>query len=102
MAEPTAHTEAPGGKPAFPPFQTETFPSQLVWLAISFVVLYALMAKVALPRVTAIFEERSKRISGDLKAAGDFKEQSDAAHVAYEKALADARGHAQSIANEMR
>ena len=102
MAEPTAHTEAPGGKTAFPPFQTQTFPSQLVWLAISFVLLYVLMAKVALPRIGAIFEERSKRISGDLKAAHDFKEQSDVAHAAYEKALADARGRAQSIANGMR
>ena len=102
MAEPTAHTEAPGGKTVFPPFQTQTFPSQIVWLAISFVLLYVLMAKVALPRIGAIFEERSKRISGDLKAAQGFKEQSDAAHTAYEKALADARGRAQSIANDMR
>jgi F-type H+-transporting ATPase subunit b len=102
MAEPTAHTEAPGGKTAFPPFQTQTFPSQLVWLAISFVLLYVLMAKIALPRVGAIFEERSRRISGDLKAAHDLKEQSDAAHAAYEKALGDARNRAQSIANGMR
>ena len=102
MAEPAAHTEAPGGKTAFPPFQTQTFPSQLVWLAISFVLLYVLMAKIALPRIGAIFEERSKRISGDLKAAHDFKEQSDAAHAAYEKALGDARGRAQGIANGMR
>jgi F-type H+-transporting ATPase subunit b len=102
MAEPTAHTEAPGGKTAFPPFQTQTFPSQLVWLAISFVLLYVLMAKIALPRVGAIFEERSRRISGDLKAAHDLKEQSDAAHAAYEKALGDARDRAQSIANGMR
>jgi F-type H+-transporting ATPase subunit b len=102
MAEPTAHTEAPGGKIPFPPFQTQTFPSQLVWLAISFILLYVLMAKIALPRVAAIFDERSKRISGDLKAAHDLKEQSDAAHAAYEKALADARGRAQSMANDMR
>jgi F-type H+-transporting ATPase subunit b len=102
MAEPTAHTEAPGGKPAFPPFQTQTFPSQLVWLAVSFVLLYVLMAKVALPRIGAIFAERAKRISDDLKAAQGFKEQSDAAHAAYDKALADARARAQSIANQMR
>jgi F-type H+-transporting ATPase subunit b len=102
MAEPAAHTEAPGGKTAFPPFQTQTFPSQLVWLAISFVLLYVLMAKIALPRIGAIFEERSKRISDDLKAAHDLKEQSDAAHAAYEKALGDARGRAQGIANGMR
>jgi F-type H+-transporting ATPase subunit b len=103
MAEPTAHTEAPagpGGHPAFPPFQTETFPSQLVWLAVSFVLLYVLMSRLALPRVGAILEARSKRIADDISAANRLKEQSDAAHAAYEKSLADARSRAQGIAAE--
>ena len=79
-----------------------TFPSQLIWLAVSFVLLYVLMSKIALPRIGAIFAERSKRIGDDLKAAQGFKEQSDAAHAAYEKALADARARAQAIANATR
>src|SRR4029077_10365393 len=102
MAEPAAHSQVPAGHPAFPPFQAEHFPSQLVWLAVSFVLLYVLMAKVALPRIAAIFAERSKRIGDDLKAAESLKVQSDAAHAAYEKALADARGRAQAIAAETR
>src|ERR1700734_3317852 len=102
MAEPAAHSQVPAGHPAFPPFEAEHFPSQLAWLAVSFVLLYALMAKVALPRIGAIFAERSKRIGDDLKAAQGFKEQSDTAHSAYEKALADARARAQAIAAETR
>jgi F-type H+-transporting ATPase subunit b len=102
MAEPAAHTQAPAGHGAFPPFQSEHFPSQLAWLAFSFVLLYVLMAKVALPRIGAIIAERSKRIGDDLSAAEKFKQQSDAAHAAYEKALADARGRAQAIAAETR
>ena len=35
-----AHTEADGGHGAFPPFDTSTFPSQLVSLVIAFVALY--------------------------------------------------------------
>jgi F-type H+-transporting ATPase subunit b len=60
------------------------------------------MSKIALPRIGAIFAERSKRIGDDIKAANDFKEKSDTAHAAYEKALADARSRAQSIASSTR
>jgi F-type H+-transporting ATPase subunit b len=102
MAEPTAHTEHPAGHSAFPPFQSEHFPSQLLWLAVSFVLLYALMSRIALPRIGAILAERSKLISDDLAAAERLKEQSNAAHAAYEKSLADARGRAQTIASSTR
>lgn len=102
MAAPAANTEAPGGQHRFPPFQTENFPSQLVWLTLSFALLYVLMAKVALPRIGSILAERSKRIAEDIAAAQRFKERSDAAHAAYEKALADARARAQAIANATR
>ncbi len=102
MAEPTAHTEAPAGHSAFPPFQAEHFPSQLLWLAVSFVLLYVLMSKIALPRIGSILADRSKRIGDDLAAAERLKEQSDAAHAAYEKALADARARAQAMASATR
>ena len=102
MAETTAHSEAPGGKHAFPPFESQHFPSQLFWLALTFILLYVLMSRIALPRVASIFAERSKRISDDLAAANRFKEQSEAANAAYLKSLADARARAQGIANATR
>ena len=106
MAEPhttsTEHVPAGEHKGAFPPFQSQTFASQLVWLAIAFVLLYALMAKWALPRVGRIIESRQKRIADDLADAERLKVQSDEAVAAYEKALADARARAQAIANETR
>jgi F-type H+-transporting ATPase subunit b len=86
----------------FPPFQSHSFASQLVWLVIAFVLLYVLMSKLALPRVGAIIEARQKRIADDLADAGKLKQQSDEAVTAYEKALADARARAQVIANETR
>jgi F-type H+-transporting ATPase subunit b len=107
MAEPihttsTEHVPTAEHGGGFPPFNTETFPSQLVWLIITFVLLYALMAKWALPQVGRVIENRQKRIAGDVAEAGRLKAQSDEAVEAYEKALADARARAQAIANETR
>ncbi|MGB8577533.1 MAG: F0F1 ATP synthase subunit B, partial [Pseudolabrys sp.] len=106
MAEP-AHTTstghpAEGGHGGFPPFQSQTFASQLVWLAIAFVLLYVLMSKLALPRVASIIEGRQKHIDNDLTEASRLKSESDAAVAAYEKSLADARARAQTMANETR
>jgi F-type H+-transporting ATPase subunit b len=97
-----AHTEHPGGKPPFPPFNKETFASQLVWLVIFFVALYLIIARLAIPRLGGIIEARSERIDGDMAEAKRLKDQSDAALAAYEKSLADARARAQALAGETR
>ena len=95
-------TEAHGGSSAFPPLDTSTFPSQLFWLVIFFALLYLLMSRVALPRIAKILDNRASRIEGDLAKAKALKDETEAAVQAYEKALADARGKAQSIATETR
>jgi F-type H+-transporting ATPase subunit b len=105
MAE-KAHTgtEAAGAAHAgaFPPFARETFPSQLLWLAITFGVLYVLMSKVALPRVAAVLHKRAQTISGNLGEAQAMKAQSEAAGAAYETSLAQARDKAKAIAQQTR
>jgi F-type H+-transporting ATPase subunit b len=98
----TAHTEAPGGHGVFPPFDRETFPSQLFWLVICFVLLYVITARLVQPRVAGIIDGRRKQVAGDLAEAGRFKTESEQAIAAYEKALADARTRAQTIASETR
>jgi len=107
MANETAHTgtsvEHPGGgaRP-FPPFDKQTFPSQLLWLALTFVALYLMMSRIALPRIGHILEDRRARIDGDLAQARRLKGESDAAIAAYEKALADARARAQALLADSR
>src|SRR5258706_12871628 len=99
----TAHTEAAGGhKAPFPPFQSETFASQLFWLAIAFAALYLLSSRVLLPRVGGIIDARANKIEGDLAEAQRFKAEADAANAAYEKALADARARGQAFAKSAR
>lgn len=98
-----AHTEAEGhGKGGFPPFQSETFASQLVSFAFAFVLLYVIVSKLALPRVGGLISARQGLIDNDLAEAQKLKDESDAALKAYESELAAARSRAQAIGNETR
>jgi F-type H+-transporting ATPase subunit b len=97
-----AHTEAEGGKPAFPPFQKDTFASQLVSLVIAFVALYLIVSRIALPRVGGVIDARQNAIDGDLAEAQRLRDESDAALKAYESELAAARLRAQAIGAETR
>src|SRR5882757_3599819 len=98
----TAHTGAEGGGHSFPPFQKDTFASQLVSLAIAFVALYLIVSRIALPRVGSLLDERQNAIEGDLAAAQKLKDDSDSALKAYESELAAARSRAQAISTETR
>ena len=66
-----AHTEAEGGHHggAFPPFDSSTYASQLVSLAIAFVALYLIVSRIALPRVGGTIDARQNKIEGDLAEA---------------------------------
>jgi F-type H+-transporting ATPase subunit b len=83
-----------------PQLDLSTFPSQIFWLAVFFVVLYLLMARLALPRIEKIIDERRNRVEGDLDKAGQMKSEAEAVIAAYEKALADARHQAQLTMKE--
>ena len=54
-----------GGHASFPPFESSTFPSQLLWLVITFGALYYFMSKRLLPQVGAVIESRKPANGGD-------------------------------------
>ena len=87
-------------KEPFPPFDATHFASRLFWFAICFVAFYFIIARVAVPRIASILGERRGRIEGDLGEAEKAKQAAEAAGIAYEKALAEARAHGFDIAEE--
>jgi F-type H+-transporting ATPase subunit b len=73
--------------------------SQVVWMALIFLVLYLLLSRMALPQVTQVLEDRAARIAGDLDAARSAKTQADAAVREVTEATAKARAEAQAAIN---
>jgi len=75
---------------------------QLIWLVITFGILYLLMKWVALPKIGSVIEMRQGRIAGDLEAADKLRRKTQEAIAAYEQALAEAKARAHGIAQEAR
>ena len=86
--------EAPG----MPQIDFTTFPNQMFWLVVTLVVIYFVLARVALPRIAGILSDRAGTISGDIAAAEELKQRAVEAEEAYLKALAEARVQASEIA----
>lgn len=97
-----AVTETPGEHKVFPPFDATTFASQLFWFALTFIIFYWLMSKVALPRIGGIIAARRSRIAADIAEAEQARAASEKAAIVYEKQLAEARAGAFTIAEEAR
>ncbi|MAL78610.1 MAG: F0F1 ATP synthase subunit B' [Sneathiella sp.] len=85
-----------------PQLNIADFPPQLIWLAITFVVLYFLMAKVAVPGISDVLENRQNRITSDLEEAKRLSEEAEKARADYEEALAEARSQAHGIVSELK
>ena len=119
--EATETHEAPGAAPAgevhtetgvahddahatgvFPPFDASTYPSQLLWLVITFGLFYLVMQKIIVPRLGGILEQRHDRIAQDLDEASRLKSEADAAVETYEKELGEARSRASVIGETAR
>ena len=83
-----------------PQLELEYFAPQIIWLVISFTVLWLLMAKLALPRIGLILEERQKRISDNLAMAENLKLDADAEMEAYETAISEGKEQARIIISE--
>jgi F-type H+-transporting ATPase subunit b len=97
----TAVPESGGHAKVFPPLDAKTFAPQLVWLALTFGLLYLLVRRF-LPRIGQVIQERKERMQRDFDRAEKLKAETQAALAAYEASLAEARAKAHAIVKDMR
>src|ERR1700716_4042014 len=98
----TAVPEGVGSGKVFSPLDPGTFAPQLIWLAVTFGLLYLVLKRGVLPRGGEVIEERSDRVKRDLAQAEKLRADTEKALANYEQALGDARAKAGTIAKTMR
>jgi F-type H+-transporting ATPase subunit b len=98
----TGTTQPVEGKGGFPPFKTETFPSQVFWLAITFAMLLVFLWRFVVPRIGGTLSERKQRIARELAQAEEDRREADHAWTTYQNTLIEARQRARTLIEENR
>jgi F-type H+-transporting ATPase subunit b len=76
--------------------------AELIYGALAFVIVFAVLAKFAFPALNKMLAERSGRIQGDLEKAEQARTTAEQELAEYRSQLAGARGDANRIIEEAR
>ncbi len=77
-----------------------TFIPQIVWLLLTFVILYLIMSRVILPKIADVLEQRQDRIASDLEEAEKLRKEAQKVIEIYEKEIENAHISANQITEE--
>ena len=86
-----------GGMPQLNP---EFWISQIFWLTITFGVLYVVLSKLILPKISTNLEIRKSQILENIEAAEKKREESDLKIKEYEKIIQDSKNEAKNYFNQ--
>jgi len=88
-----------GGMPQLNP---EFWVSQIFWLTITFGILYVILSKLILPKISANLESRKSQISDNIEAASKQREESDTKLKEYDEIISKSKTEAKNIFNKTR
>ena len=74
-----------------PQLDITTWPSQLFWLVVTFVIGYFLISLLVAPSISSVLENRSNKISDDLETAKRAQDNAKDVYNSYEETLREAR-----------
>jgi F-type H+-transporting ATPase subunit b len=83
-----------------PQFRFEYWGGQIIWLVVLFAILYALLAKVFVPRLRQIQDTRAKTIADAVEQARRVQAEADAQAAAAKAEIEEARAQARRVAAE--
>ena len=89
-----------GAEEGMPQLNPEFWFSQTFWLVLVFVILYLIIWKTILPKISDNLENRKKTISSDLEEAQNLKKLAEERYEEYKKLINDAKNEAGKIISE--
>lgn len=80
-----------------PQLDPSSFPSQLFWLVASFIILYVVMSRIALPKIAGALQNRQEKIGDDIDRAKKLKEEAAKLEKEYKKLTEDNKAKSNAL-----
>ena len=85
-----------------PQLEISTFPSQIFWLVVSFLILYIIMAKVIVPRISSVIKNRENEIKNNIHISEQLYRDTEIINDEIEKIKNDTETEVREIINNLR
>ena len=95
-------TNVYGAEAGMPQLNPEFWFSQIFWLIITFGIMFVLLSKLVLPKISENLETRKAQISENIGAAEKQREESDAKLKEYDQLILNSKNEAKDYFNKAR
>ena len=85
-----------------PQLEITTYPSQIFWLVVSFLILYLIMSRIIIPRISSVIKSRESEIKNNIHISEQMYKDTEIINNEYEEIKKEIEGEARGIINYLK
>ena len=85
-----------------PQLEITTYPSQIFWLVISFLLLYLIMSRIIIPRISSVIKSRETEIINNIHISEQMYKDTEIINDEYEETKKNIENEARQIINHLK
>jgi len=85
-----------------PQLEITTYPSQIFWLVVSFLILYLIMSKIIIPKISSVIKSRESEIKNNIHISEQMYKDTEIINNEYEETKKNIENEARGIINHLK
>jgi len=85
-----------------PQLEITTYPSQIFWLVVSFVILYLIMSRFIIPKISSVIKSRESEIKNNIHISEQMYRDTEIINNEYEEIKKNIEDEARKIINDLK
>ena len=85
-----------------PQLEITTYPSQIFWLVVSFLILYLIMSRIIIPRISSVIKNRETEIKNNIHVSEQMYKDTEIINNEYEETKKKIENEARGIINHLK